>query len=48
MDKYFSGYWPQLGLTRDEFMDFARQDNGWGPTFSMTVLAWRGRTGTTA
>jgi starch phosphorylase len=42
MDKYFSGYWPRLGLTRDEFMDFARQDNGWGPTFSMTVLGLAG------
>ncbi|MGI8589132.1 MAG: alpha-glucan family phosphorylase [Chloroflexia bacterium] len=42
MDKYFSAYWPQLGLTREEFMRFAKQDNEWGPTFSMTVLGMAG------
>ncbi|HMA33120.1 MAG TPA: alpha-glucan family phosphorylase [Chloroflexia bacterium] len=42
MDKYFDRYWPQLGLSRDEFMGLARQDNSWGPTFSMTVLGLAG------
>ncbi len=42
MDKYFSSYWPQLGLSRETFLDFAKQDNTWGPTFSMTVLALAG------
>ena len=42
MEKYFSSYWPQLGLSRDEFMQTARQDNSWGPTFSMTVLGLGG------
>ncbi len=42
MDKYFADYWPQLGLSRQAFLDFAKQDNTWGPTFSMTVLALAG------
>jgi len=41
IDKYFSAYWGQLGLTRDQFMNVAREDHGWGPTYSMTVLALR-------
>ncbi len=32
-------YWEQLGLNRDQFMEVAREDHGWGPTYSMTVLA---------
>ncbi|HEU5086531.1 MAG TPA: alpha-glucan family phosphorylase [Roseiflexaceae bacterium] len=39
MEKYFEQYWPQLGLSRDEFMDVALQHQNWGPTFAMTVLA---------
>ncbi|HCI81727.1 MAG TPA: alpha-glucan phosphorylase [Ktedonobacter sp.] len=39
IDRYFGGYWGQLGLNRDQFMDIAREDHGWGPTFGMTVLA---------
>lgn len=35
VDKYFSSYWPRLGLTRDQFLDLGRQ----GDVFSMTVLA---------
>jgi len=41
VDKYFGSYWGQLGLSRDQFMDVAREDHGWGPTYSMTVLALR-------
>ncbi|HEY0752632.1 MAG TPA: alpha-glucan family phosphorylase [Ktedonobacteraceae bacterium] len=41
IDRYFSGYWGQLGLTRDQFLGVAREDQGWGPTYSMTVLALR-------
>jgi starch phosphorylase len=41
VDKYFGSYWGQLGLSRDQFMDVAREDHGWGPTFGMTVLALR-------
>ncbi len=39
MDRYFSNFWPSLRISRDEFLQFARQDLSWGPTFSMTVLA---------
>ncbi len=39
IDKYFNQFWPQLGLSRDEFLHFARQDQEWGPSYSMTVLA---------
>jgi starch phosphorylase len=39
IDKYFSSYWGQLGLNRDQFLDVAREDQGWGATYSMTVLA---------
>ena len=31
VDKYFGSYWGQLGLTRDQFMEVAREDHGWGP-----------------
>lgn len=41
IDKYFNTYWGQLGLTRDQFLSVAREDHGWGPTYSMTVLALR-------
>ncbi|MBP8251960.1 MAG: alpha-glucan family phosphorylase [Herpetosiphon sp.] len=41
MDAFFHNYWPQLGVSRDEFMSIALQQQSWGPTFSMTVLALR-------
>jgi starch phosphorylase len=39
MDRFFSHYWPQLGLERQPFLELARHDQVWGPGFSMTVLA---------
>jgi glycogen phosphorylase len=39
IDKYFGSYWGELGLTREQFLDVAREDHGWGPTYGMTVLA---------
>jgi glycogen phosphorylase len=41
IDTYFADYWPQLGLDRDAFHELAREENGWGSAFSMTVLALR-------
>jgi starch phosphorylase len=41
MDKFFSAYWPQLGLDREAFLDVARHRQAWGETFSMPVLALR-------
>ncbi|PDW04298.1 alpha-glucan family phosphorylase [Candidatus Viridilinea mediisalina] len=42
IEKFFWNFWPQLGLTRDEFMQIALQEQQWGPTFAMTALALRG------
>jgi starch phosphorylase len=39
IEKFFWRYWPQLNLDHDGFMNMARQDQSWGPTFAMTVLA---------
>ncbi len=41
IDKYFSSLWPELGLSRDEFIDLARNHQPWGETFSMPILALR-------
>ena len=41
IDKYFGSYWGQVGLNRNQFMEVAREDHGWGPTYGMTVLALR-------
>ncbi len=41
IEKFFWNYWPQLNLTRDEFMAIALQEQTWGPTFAMTALALR-------
>jgi glycogen phosphorylase len=37
MDRHFNGYWDELGLTRQEFMDLGAYDGA----FNMTVLALR-------
>ncbi|MFL5732478.1 MAG: alpha-glucan family phosphorylase [Chloroflexia bacterium] len=42
VDKYFSDYWTQLGLDREEFHALAKEGQPWGPTFGMTVLALNG------
>ena len=39
MDRYFPKWHNRLNISREEFLDLARQDQSWGPTFSMTVLA---------
>lgn len=40
IDKYFTQLWPQLGLTREQFIDIARIKQSWGgEAFSMPVLA---------
>jgi glycogen phosphorylase len=41
MDKFFSNFWPQLGIDREAFLDIARHVQSWGETFSMPVLALR-------
>ncbi|MCK6629078.1 MAG: alpha-glucan family phosphorylase [Anaerolineae bacterium] len=39
MDRYFPHWHEALKLSREDFLNLARQDHSWGPTFSMTVLA---------
>jgi starch phosphorylase len=41
IEKYFSAFWPQLKLGRDEFLDLARNAHPWGETFSMAHLAMK-------
>jgi starch phosphorylase len=41
VDKFFWQYWGQLGVDRERFIEFARQELPWGPQYSMTVLALR-------
>ena len=38
MERFFDGYWNELGLTQDEFLQLACQDQPWGQNFSMTML----------
>lgn len=41
MDKYFPHYWERMGITRDQFMNLALINLGWGDAFSMPTLALR-------
>jgi starch phosphorylase len=41
IEKFFAGYWTELGISKGEFLEIARHDQNWGPTFSMTVLGMR-------
>ncbi len=42
VDRYFSGFWSELGLDQEGFIDLAGRENPNGqPTFSMPVLALR-------
>ncbi|MEB3223667.1 MAG: alpha-glucan family phosphorylase [Candidatus Sericytochromatia bacterium] len=42
VEKYFSRFYPQLGIGREEFLGLARQDHHGGPSlFSLSVLALR-------
>jgi starch phosphorylase len=42
MDKYFSLYYPRLGISREEFLNLAKEGQPWGAAFSMTALAMKG------
>ncbi len=39
VEKYFWGYWDELGLNREQFMELASHNEPWGIAFNMTVLA---------
>ena len=45
VDKNLSNFWPELGLSRDQFIDLARHQQTWGETFSMPILALRNSDG---
>jgi glycogen phosphorylase len=39
IEKYFWRYWGELGLSREQFLGLARDQQPWGELFGMTVLA---------
>lgn len=41
IEKYFSSMWQELGLTRDQFINLAREESPWGEQFTMPILALR-------
>jgi starch phosphorylase len=41
IDKYFSAFWPQLGLGREQFLELALRRDPWGDNFSLPILAIR-------
>ncbi len=41
MDKYFPGFWNELGIDRDKFLALGHHAEPWGDAFNMTVLALR-------
>ncbi len=41
VEQQFAGYWEELGLSREEFLDLGRHEEDWGTSFNMTVLALR-------
>lgn len=41
MEQYFSDYWEELDLGREQFLSLGRHEEAWGTAFNMTVLALR-------
>lgn len=41
METYLGGFWDDLGLSREEFMELGKHQEEWGVAFNMTVLALR-------
>ncbi|MHC1773070.1 MAG: alpha-glucan family phosphorylase [Flexilinea sp.] len=39
VEKYFTQIWPELGLTRDQFIDLAKEESSYGDQFTMPILA---------
>jgi len=39
IEKYFSQYWAEMKITRDQFIGLGSQSQSWGESFSMPVLA---------
>ena len=41
MDKYFPGFWDEVGIDRERFLSLGHHAEPWGDAFNMTVLALR-------
>ncbi len=41
VEQYFSTFWEELGISRDDFLSLGRYEESWGTAFNMTVLALR-------
>lgn len=41
MERYFAGFWDELGISREEFFNLGKHEEEWGVAFNMTVLALR-------
>jgi starch phosphorylase len=41
VEKFFAGFWDELGIPRQQFLDLGRHEETWGTSFNMTVLALR-------
>ncbi len=41
VEKFFHSLWPELGLDREKFMTLARNQQAWGESFSMPLLAFK-------
>jgi starch phosphorylase len=41
VEQNFAGYWDEIGLNREQFLDLGRHEEEWGTSFNMTVLALR-------
>lgn len=39
VERYFNGYWDQLGISRERFLSLGAHQEPWGQAFNMTVLA---------
>lgn len=39
VEKYFTQIWPELGLTRNQFIDLAKEESSYGDQFTMPILA---------
>ncbi len=39
IEKYFSAYWPELGIDQARFWNLGKHQENWGEAFNMTVLA---------
>ena len=41
MDRFFANWWDDLGISREDFIELAHNEQPWGETFSMPILAMR-------